>query len=249
MGEIRIGVGGWSFAPWRQTFYPASVKKTDELPYASRTLTSIEINTTFYRTQTPAVFRAWRAMVPDGFVFSIKAARAAPYVNDVARAADAVERFLGSGVTELQAALGPILWQFAPTRRFDPEATARFLDLLPDERDGVRLRHVLEMRHPTTTDPRFASMLGERGVALAAVERPGEPMREEGTARLAYLRIETTIDAEPAGLAAATTTLWAARLRRLAQTRDVFAYVISGAKHRNPAAARALIEAVDARRP
>ena len=244
MGEIRIGIGGWSFAPWRTTFYPTSVRASGELAYASRALTSIEINGTFYRTQTPSVFEGWRAAVPEGFVFSVKAPRAATYVGDLGRAGAAVERFLASGVTALRAALGPILWQFAPTRRFETDAMAGFLSLLPAERDGVRLRHAVEMRHASAADPAFAAMLRERDVARALVERPGEPMPEELTAGFAYLRIETTLDEEPAGWNAATVGDWAARLRRLAERRDVFAYVISGAKQRNPAAALSLIKAM-----
>ena len=120
---------------------------------------------------------------------------------------------------------------------------AAFLGLLPAERDGVRLRHAIEMRHPTTSDPRLASMLAERGVALALIERPGEAMREEMTADFAYLRLESTVDEEPAGYEASAIKAWARRLRAIASERDVFAYVISGAKHRNPAAAQALIEA------
>lgn len=244
MGAIRVGVGGWSFAPWRETFYPASVKRADELAYASRALTSIEINGTFYRTQTPSVFRSWRAAAPDGFVFAVKAPRAATYVGDVGRAGQAVERFLGSGVTELGDGLGPILWQFAGTRKFDEAGFGAFLDLLPAERDGVRLRHVIEMRHATASAPRFAGMLAERGVALALIERPGETMREELTADFAYLRLESSVDEERAGYPEAAISEWAERLKGMALEREVFAYVISGAKHRNPAAAQALIGAL-----
>ena len=244
MGAIRVGVGGWSFAPWRDTFYPPTVKRADELAYASRALTSIEINGTFYRTQTPAVFRSWRAAAPDGFVFAVKAPRAATYVGDVGRAGEAVARFLASGVTELGAGLGPILWQFAGTRKFDEAGLSAFLDLLPAERDGVRLRHVIEMRHASASVPRFAQLLGERGVALALIERPGEPMRDELTADFAYLRLESSVDEEAAGYPAAAISGWAERLGEMGRERDVFAYVISGAKHRNPAAAQALIGAL-----
>ena len=235
MGEVRVGIGGWDFAPWRETFYPAEVKKAASLAYASRALRTIEINGTFYRTQTEATFRSWREAVPDGFVFSVKAARAATYSGDPDRVAASVERFLASGVRALGDALGPILWQFAPTRKFDPDWLGRFLALLPAD-----LRHAIELRHPTAADPRFASMLTERGVAIAAVERPGEPMRPERTAPFAYLRIETTVDEEEAGLPDAELKAWAGRLNEQAKGGDVFAYVISGAKHRNPAAAKAL---------
>ncbi len=248
MGAIRIGVGGWSFAPWRESFYPASVKRADELRHASRALTSIEINGTFYRTQTRSVFEGWRASVPEDFVFSVKAARAATHVGDPDRTALSVGRFLSSGVTALGPALGPILWQFAPTRKFEAGWFAGFLELLPDARDGVRLRHAIEMRHPTASDPRLLELLRERGVALALVERPDAPMRTDVTADFAYVRLETTVDKEPAGYGGADITIWAKRFKAMARRHDVFGYVISGAKHRNPAAAMALIEAVGRRK-
>ncbi len=246
MGTVRVGVGGWSFAPWRETFYPASVKKKDELAYASRALTSIEINGTFYRTQTPEVFRHWRASAPKDFVFAVKAARATTHVGDAERAAQSVEHFLSSGITELGPALGPILWQFAPTRKFEEGWFSAFLGLLPDARDGVRLRHAIEMRHQAASDPRLLELLRERGVALALVERPDEPMRSDVTADFAYVRLESTVDEEPAGYRGADIASWAKRLRAMARGHDVFAYVIAGAKHRNPAAAQALIAAVGA---
>ena len=235
MGQIRVGIGGWDFAPWRETFYPPAMRKADALDFASRALRTIEINATFYRTQNEATFHAWREAVPEGFVFSVKAPRAATYTVDPAKAASSVERFLGSGVRELGAALGPILWQFAPTRRFDEQSMAAFLGLLPSD-----LKHAVEMRHPTAEDPRLTELLREHQVALAGVERPGEAMREERTAPFSYVRIETTVDEEANGLGAPELREWAERLRGLATAGDVFAYVISGAKHRNPAAAQAL---------
>ena len=157
---------------------------------------------------------------------------------DVGRAGEAVARFLGVGRDGARGeALGPILWQFAPTRKFEPGAMAEFLDHLP-----ARMKHAIEMRHPSALDPRLVEMLAERQVALAGVERPGEPMRVERTAPFAYVRVETTVDGLEAGLTEEELASWAKRLRGLAATGDVFAYVISGAKHRNPAAARALQE-------
>ncbi len=264
-GTVRIGIGGWSFDPWRETFYPAAVKRADELRHAASVLTAIEINATFYRTQTEATFTHWRAQVPDGFLFAVKAPRAATYVNDIDRAASSVERFLGSGLLALGAALGPILWQFAPTRRFDVVSLGRFLALLPSERDGIALRHAIELRHETARDPALARLLSERGVALALVARPGVPPQVGLTAPFVYARLEETVDEQVRGYDAAGIARWAERLGCLADgripddlaegtvgdlpergSRDVFAFVISGAKRRNPAAARALIEALAA---
>ena len=260
---IRIGIGGWSFEPWRETFYPDGVKRADELRWAATQLDAIEINATFYRTQTERTFRAWRDAVPEGFCFTVKAPRAATYTSDPAKQEASVERFLGSGVTALGPALGAVLWQFAPTRRFDAEALARFLALLPAERDGVRLRHAIELRHATARDPALASLLAGHGVALALVARPGETPAIATSAPFAYVRIEETADDHETGLDAAGLARWSARLLTLAEGRvpddlavgligpaappretPVFAFVIAGAKRRNPAAAMALAAAV-----
>ncbi len=262
-GTIRIGIGGWSFAPWRETFYPPGTKAAGELPHAARVFATIEVNGTFYRTQNEAVFAGWRAAVPAGFVFALKASRGSTASSDPARCAAAVARFLGSGITALGDTLGPILWQFGGTRKFDAAFFERFLPLLPPTLGGRTLRHAIELRHPSARDPAFAPLLAAHGVALALVARPGETPHWAPGADFSYVRIEETAD-EPQGLPDASVALWAARLRAMAQgdvpddlepgllglpperakKHDVFAYVIAGAKHRNPAAARALAAAL-----
>lgn len=196
-------------------------------------------------------------------MFAVKAPRVATYVNDPEKARGSIERFLGSGLDALGPALGPILWQFAPTRSFEAERLETFLAMLPTALGGLRLRHAIELRHPTARDPALASLLARHNVALATVVRPGEAPVVAATADFAYLRLEGTEDAEPAGYAPDAIRRWAADLKTLAAGRipaafrahligtppkprptEVFAYVISGAKHRNPAAARALIAAL-----
>lgn len=262
-GSVRIGIGGWSFAPWRQTFYPAGTKASDELPYASSVLATIEINGTFYRTQSEHVFASWRESVPAGFVFAVKASRGATASSDPEKCGASIERFMGSGLGALGDTLGPILWQFQGTRRFDAGFFERFLALLPDALDGRPLRHVIEFRHPSGHDPAFAALLAARGVALALIARPDQTAFFVPGRGFTYVRIEETVDEEEHGLPGAAVTLWADRLRALAaggvpddlapglmgapppkKKQDVFAYVIAGAKHRNPAAARALTAAV-----
>ncbi len=242
---VRIGIGGWNFPQWRDNFYPKGLRQADELPYAAARLGSIEINGTFYRTQTPETFRSWRAAVPEGFVFSVKAARGAAQRRDAAEAAPSIERFLGSGLTELGPGLGPILWQLPPGRRFEADTLARYLDLLPGERDGIALRHAIEARHESFATEPALKLLAERNVALVALDLdPDAPAPEAGfplTADFAYLRLQATRDEEPLGYAPKTLGAWATRLRALSRDRPVFAYVISGAKHRAPAAAEALI--------
>ncbi len=238
---IRIGIGGWVFAPWRETFYPPGLRASEFLPHASRQLTSIEVNATYYRTQNAATFRAWRDATPNGFAFSVKGPRAATQPRDAERAAPAVERFLASGLTELGAKLGPIAWQFPPTRRFDPEELAAFLDLLPPEREGCKLRHAVEAAHESFRSPECVALLRAHGVARVLLGLGGDTEPDD-TADFVYARLKGTTTDEPAGYSAAELDAWAARIRDWSRRRDCYVYVIAGAKARNPVAARALIE-------
>ena len=242
MRPIRIGIGGWTYAAWRDNFYPAGLKHVDELAYASARLGSIEINGTFYRTQTPDIFRTWRDATPEKFVFSVKAARAAAQRTDPGLAADSVERFLGSGHAQLDGKRGPMRREQPPPPRFDADAMARSLDLLPASREGVALRHALEARHESFASPEARTLLSARNIALVTVDREaGAPEPPPPTADFVYLRLQSTVDAEPLGYSEAALDAWAERLRGASARRDVFAYVIAGAKHRAPAAAMALI--------
>jgi uncharacterized protein YecE (DUF72 family) len=241
MRQIRVGIGGWNFAPWRGPFYPPGLPAARELEYASRAVTSIEINATFYRTQSASSFRRWRDTAPEGFVFALKAPRAATHLRVLGEAAPAVERFLASGIVELGAKLGPLLWQFPPTRRFERDALAAFLDLLPAERAGVALRHAIEARHPTFADPAFPALLAERGLSAALVDSPKHPMIEQDEPPFVYARLQRTAEDEPAGYPPAALDAWAAKAKQWAGRRDCFVYFIAGAKVRAPAAAQALI--------
>jgi len=158
-GQIRVGVGGWTFEPWRGVFYPKGLPHARELQYASQRLTSIEINGTFYRTQTPASFAKWRSETPEGFVFSVKGPRYAVNRSVLREAGDSIKRFLDSGITELGSRLGPLLWQFAGTKKLDEADFGGFLELLPEKHDGVKLRHVVEPRHPSFLTPGFIALL------------------------------------------------------------------------------------------
>src|SRR6266852_5678374 len=163
--QIHVGIGGWTFAPWRGVFYPDKLPHAQELGYAASRLTSIEINGTFYRTQTPATYRKWASEVPDGFVFSVKAPRFATYRRVLGEAGDSIAHFLKSGVTELGDRLGPLLWQFPPTKKFEEADFGAFLALLPKEFDGQRLRHVVEVRHASFIAPAFVARLRKAGIA------------------------------------------------------------------------------------
>src|SRR5258707_4703377 len=169
MGDIRVGIGGWVFAPWRGIFYPPGLTQARELDYASRHVTSIEINGTFYGSQKPASFRRWRDETPDDFVFSLKGPRFATHRRELGEAGASIERFFVSGVLELGAKLGPVLWQFPGTKRFEPEDFGAFLELLPARVEGRNIRHVVEVSHESFAAPEFINLSREHSTALALV--------------------------------------------------------------------------------
>ena len=262
MAAIHIGIGGWNFPPWRGTFYPQGLPHAQELRYASGCLTSIEINATFYGSQKPASFAKWRAETPDGFVFSVKAPRVATHRRALAESAASITRFLQSGLTELGDRLGPILWQFPPTRQFDPAALQPFIDLLPPSHDGLTLRHAIEARHPSFADPAWTALLRQAGVANVIVDSDKHTLLGDITAGFVYVRLQRNDETEPEFYAGAGLDQWADRLRRWAageavtdlpaaaepaappRPRDCFAYFIGGDKVRAPIAARAMLARV-----
>ena len=258
-GRIRVGVGGWNYAPWRGAFYPKGVAQARELEYAASHLTSIEIDSTYYGSKTPESFRKWRDATPDGFVFSVKGPRFATNRRVLAEAAPSIERFFRSGVTELGAKLGPVNWQFATTKRFDPDDFSAFLDLLPGSVDGLTIRHAVEVRHESFCTPDFVALARGRGVAVIIAADSKYPQIADVTAPFVYARIMGTAEDEEAGYPPGALDLWAERARAWAggdaaqglktvapparrEARDVFLYVISGFKARNPLAAMGLLE-------
>jgi len=256
---IRVGIGGWVFKPWRGTFYPKGMPQAQELSYASRHLTSIEINGTFYRTQKPDSFRKWADETPDDFVFSLKGPQFATNRRVLAEGGSSIDRFFTSGVLELKSKLGPILWQMAPAKKFDPDDFAAFLALLPQKLDGRPIRNVVEVRHESFLTPAFIALLRKFSVAVVLVESAKHPMIADVTGDFVYLRLQGTSEKIKTGYAAAALDAWAKRSREWEKggapddlatiagkpgkaKRDVFVYMISGAKERAPAAAMALIE-------
>ena len=254
MSSIHVGIGGWNFAPWRGTFYPADVSAAKELAFASRAVTSLEINSTFYGSQKPESFRKWRDQSPDGFVFSVKGPRFTTNRRDLSGAEESIERFVTSGIRELGDKLGPVLWQFPPTRQFDADALRPFLAALPTD-----LRHVVEARHPSFADPAWIALLREFGVAHAIVESDKHTMFADLTAPFIYARLERNALDAPEGYDSASLDQWAERIRRWstgdavtdlhcvgpavgAQARPCFIYFISGDKVRAPDSARAMLK-------
>lgn len=260
--RIHVGIGGWTFAPWRGGFYPDKLAQKRELEYAASKLTSIEINGTYYGSQKPESFARWHDETPEGFVFALKGPRFTTNRKVLAEAGESVERFLASGVLELKDKLGPINWQLAPTKSFDAEDFGRFLALLPKTVDGRAIRHAVEVRHASFRDPECIAAAREHGVAIVMAGDSEYPVIADVTAPFVYARIMGTREDEEAGYAPAALDSWARRARQWAQgeaaegletvapapkaaARDVFLYVISGAKVRNPHAAMALIARLD----
>ena len=258
-GKVRIGIGGWTYEPWRGTFYPDKLPQKRELEYASRHLTSIEINGTYYGSQKPESFARWHDETPDDFVFSLKAPRFAMNRAILAEAGASIERFFASGVMALKEKLGPINWQFMATKKFDLADFGAFLGLLPKSVEGRALRHVVEVRHESFRSPEFISLARAHGVAVAVAGDSAHPQIADPTAQFVYARIMGTQENEAFGYSAAALDCWAGRAKAWAAgqvapgldyvgasaaggPRDVFLYVISGHKIRNPAAAMALIE-------
>ena len=237
---IRVGVGGWTFDPWDETFYPADLPKKKQLDFMSRHTTANEANGTFYRTQSPETFQKWHDESAPGFVFALKAPRYAVNRRVLAEAGESIARFADSGIARLGEKLGPILWQFAPTKAFDPADMAAFLDLLPARAEDLPLRHAVEPRHPSFADPAFAALCRERSIAIVRAGDSDYPEIAEATADFAYWRIMGTTEAA-GGYAPAALDAWAERARAEAAERPLFLFVISGEKRHNPAAAQALI--------
>jgi uncharacterized protein YecE (DUF72 family) len=255
---IRVGIGGWVFKPWRGTFYPQKLPQARELAHASRAVTTIEINGTFYGSQKPETFRRWAAETPDDFVLSLKGPRFTTHRGVLAEAGPSVERFFGSGVLELKEKLGPVLWQLPPTKGFESADFAAFLGLLPPRLDDRPIRHVVEVRHQSFCVPEFVTLMRQFGVAIALVDSQTHPLIADPTSDFLYLRLQRTSEEIDTGYAKAELATWAKRARAFADggvpadlaplapapaqaKRDVFIYMISGAKVRAPAAAQALL--------
>jgi uncharacterized protein YecE (DUF72 family) len=263
--NIRVGIGGWTFAPWRGVFYPEDLTQKRELEYASRQLTTIEINGTFYGSQKPESFAKWHDETPDDFVFSLKAPRFATHRRVLAEAGESIERFLASGVLELKDKLGPINWQFAPTKQFDEQDFDAFLSLLPKHAGGRALRHAVEVRHESFRDDAFVALARKHEVAIVIAGDSRYLQIADVTAPFVYARIMGTSDAFKHGYADDALDQWTERVRTWASggqpedletvakqaagksPRDVFLYVISGFKPHNPAAGMALIGRINRR--
>ncbi|MBD9372278.1 DUF72 domain-containing protein [Rhizobium sp. ARZ01] len=258
-GTIRTGIGGWTFEPWEGTFYPEKLSKKRQLEFASRELTAVEVNGTYYSSQKPETFAKWASEVPEGFVFSLKASRYSTNRKVLGDAGESIERFLTQGLTELGPHLGPILWQFAPTKKFEPDDFEAFLKLLPEKLDGLPLRHALEARHPSFMVPEFAALARKYKAAIVYAHHDEYPEMADVTADFVYARLQRGSDDMPTCYPPKALDEWANRMKIWAdggqpddlplvdpqheapkQPRDVFAFFITSGKVNAPNGAREL---------
>ena len=256
---IYVGVGGWDFDPWRETFYPPKLAKTKQLEYLGGELTATEINATYYKLQRPELFERWAKAVPDGFRFAVKASRFCTNRKVLGEGGEAVEKFCAQGIVELGDKLGPILWQFMGTKRFDPDDFGAFLKLLPASQDGVNLNHAVEPRHESFRTPEFVAMARAAGVAIVFGEAEDYPLIPDLSGDFVYARLQCSREEEPGGYGAKELDRWAEVAKGWVRgespegfpyaadppppkPRETYVFFISGAKVRNPLAARALID-------
>lgn len=259
---IRIGIGGWTYEPWRGTFYPDKWPQKRELEYAAGHVTAIEINGTYYGRQKPASFAAWAKAAPDGFRFAVKASRFCTNRKVLAEGGESIARFVKQGIVELGDKLGPILWQFMATKQFNPDDIGAFLRMLPASQAGVPLRHAIQVRHASFAVPEFVAMARAAGVAIVFADSLDYPAIADVTGDFVYARLESAEEANPAGYTPDALDGWARAARTWQsgggpdglpyveaappppQPREVFVFFINGAKVRAPHGAMALIERV-----
>lgn len=242
-GQVRIGIGGWTYPPWRGVFYPDKLPQAKECEYATRAMTAIEINATFYGRQKPKSWETWEKVAPEGFQFAIKASRYCVSRSKLAESGDSIANFFGQGFQVLGPKLGPILWQFAKFKKFDRDDIAAFIDLLPEMLDGITLRHAIEPRHDSFRDDRFFDLCRARNIAVVFEDSDEYPCIEADTADFTYARLQRMNEDIETGYDAAALDGFADRARKWVKGgRDSYIFMINGAKVRAPAAALALQE-------
>jgi len=240
--RIRVGIGGWDFEPWRETFYPADVAKKRQLEYASSQVTSIEVNGTFYSTFKPENFASWAERTPDDFRFSVKANRFATNRKVLGEAGESIARFINSGLSELGDKLGPVLWQLAATKKFDPDDVAAFFKLLPEKLGKRKLQHVLDARHESFMCEEYLQLARKHKIATVITDSPKFPNFSEITGDFVYARLMNARSECLTGYTRPALKKWAAQAEAWQDgKREVYVYFINGAKERAPAAAQQLL--------
>jgi uncharacterized protein YecE (DUF72 family) len=261
-GKIRSGIGGWTFEPWRGTFFPPGTSQAKELEYASRQFPAIEVNGTYYSSQKPATFAKWAASTPDDFIFTLKASRFCTNRKVLAEAGESIGKFLAQGIAELGEKLGPILWQFMPTKKFDSDDFEGFLKLLPEKLGALPLCHAVEVRHDSFCTPEFIALCRKHNVAVVFADHDKYPAIPDVTANFVYARLQTAKEEHENGYTNGELDRWVQIAKSWAEgrqpseldpiskvepphtSRDVYVFMISGDKVKNPAAAKAFLARV-----
>ena len=266
-GRVRVGISGWTYAPWRGTFYPKGLRQRDELAYVAERMSSVEINGSFYALQRPKSYRSWREQTSDDFVFAVKGGRFITHMKRLADVETPLANFFASGVLALGPTLGPVLWQLPPTFQFDAERLSAFFDLLPrttkqaaalakhhDDRVGDDalteteadrpVRHALEVRHASFVDAGLPDLLRQHDVGLVVADTAGKwPLLREVTSDFAYVRLHGDTELYASGYDADALDTWAASVREWADAgADVYVYFDNDMKVRAPYDAMALSE-------
>jgi uncharacterized protein YecE (DUF72 family) len=241
--RVRIGISGWTYAPWRGNFYPPGLLQADELSYASRQVDTIEINGTFYGLQRPDAFARWYDETPECFVFAVKGPRFITHIRRLREIATPLANFFASGVLRLEEKLGPVLWQFPPTFRFSAERLDQFFAQLPRDTEAAaalaeqhgewladrawaktaqrrELRHAIEIRHQSFLDPAFIALLRRHRVALVFADSVSWPYAEDVTADFVYLRLHGSEELYASGYSDEALDHWAARIKLWAAGRE-----------------------------
>ena len=267
--EVRIGISGWTYAPWRGQFYPKGLVQRRELAFVAERMNSIEINGSFYSLQRPASYRTWAASVPADFVFSVKGGRFITHMKKLGGIEIPLANFFASGVLALESRLGPFLWQLPPNLGFDAERMTNFFALLPRTAGEAaelatrhdqkvpedraltttagpehRLRHVVEVRHETFRSPDFYALLRQHDIGLVVADNPGKwPIIEELTSDVMYVRLHGHEELYASGYTDEALDEWAAKIRSwVAQDQDVYVYCDNDAKVRAPYDAMGLMQ-------
>ncbi|HVZ09183.1 DUF72 domain-containing protein [Rhodopila sp.] len=255
-GDIRIGISGWTYAPWRGAFYPKGLRQKDELRYAAERFRSIEINGTFYGLQKPASFARWADETPEDFVFAVKGPRFITHVRRLRDPTAPLANFLASGLLRLGRKLGPILWQFPPGFRFDPEIMDAFLALLPRDTEAAAdrarqhearikeswtktdaarpLRHAIEIREESFRDPAFVDLLRKHGAALVCADTVKWPRLMDLTADFVYCRLHGSRELYRSGYDDAALDGWAGRVTAWARGKPMRDGDFAGKPDRHP---------------
>jgi uncharacterized protein YecE (DUF72 family) len=237
MAQARIGISGWTYAPWRGTFYLHDLPHKRELEYASRHFNSIEINGSFYSLQRPSSYQKWYDQTPDDFVFAVKAGRFITHMLKLKGVQSALANFFASGVLCLNQKLGPFLWQLPPMLKFDPDRLEPFFEQLPRDTSAAAklarrhdawlkgrvhvetdqnrpIRHAMEVRHPTFEDPRFIDLLRKHDIALVVADTAGKwPFLEDLTSDFVYVRLHGDEELYVSGYTDQALDSWAAKIR------------------------------------